>query len=450
MGKVGRPRSSGRLCRSSNHCYSGNVQIIGEASPRSPKGPTVVRRRSQEVTGAVRISPRKKRLYTIDQKVDVLNKYVKWREEGAHHYTSPIPDLRKKYPKMGPNYARELYKKMLRIGTTENQWAPGRPNGYTQETWDEMVRIIREHRERQKKPPGKTIKAELLKVFNSSGVPSVATINRKKNEMKFRTVKVEYVPVINKKKMAERKEFATAELTLLRASSGKHKKWRLTVYIDEKWFTEEKPAKAEVLARADSPLGNAKFKSKSKETKTQLTKIMYLCAVSATHGPIGCHRLDWSHHVRFNSKTGKYEPAKVDSKLLKPLWKKLHKQAKDKFGQSHDIRIVMDKAPAHISKKTKEWVKEAGFDELVLQSPTSPDFSLLDASIFPTLEKECNDCGAVSVAEIEAAVKKVWRKVDIAACKKAAERVAKNMEQSIKLNGGNYYSEGRKRSADVL
>ena len=95
-------------------------------------------------------------------------------------------------------------------------------------------------------------------------------------------------------------------------------------------------------------------------------------------------------------------------------------------------------------------MKEAGFDELVLQSPTSPDFSLLDASIFPTLEKECNDCGAVSVAEIEAAVKKVWRKVDIAACKKAAERVAKNMEQSIKLNGGNYYSEGRKRSADVL
>ena len=53
----GRHRSSGRLCRSSNHCYSGNVQIIGEASPRSPKGPTVGRRRLQEVTGAVRISP---------------------------------------------------------------------------------------------------------------------------------------------------------------------------------------------------------------------------------------------------------------------------------------------------------------------------------------------------------------------------------------------------------
>ena len=64
--------------------------------------------------------------------------------------------------------------------------------------------------------------------------------------------------------------------------------------IDEKWFTEEKPTTAKFLARADSPINDVKFKSKSKETKTQLVKLMYLCAVSPTIGPIGYYKLNWT------------------------------------------------------------------------------------------------------------------------------------------------------------
>ena len=63
------------------------------------------------------------------------------------------------------------------------------------------------------------------------------------------------------------------------------------------------------------------------------------------------------------------------------------------------------------------------------QSPNSPDFSMLDASIFPTLEKECNDKGAQTVAEIEAAVKAIWRKLNKEACEKAARRVEANMDK---------------------
>ena len=77
------------------------------------------------------------------------------------------------------------------------------------------------------------------------------------------------------------------------------------------------------------------------------------------------------------------------------------------------------------------------------QAATSPDFSHLDASIFPTLEKECNKTGASTASEIEAAVKKVWKLVTVDACQKATRRVVLNMEESVKLKGGNMYSEGR-------
>ena len=73
---------------------------------------------------------------------------------------------------------------------------------------------------------------------------------------------------------------------------------------------------------------------------------------------------------------------------------------------------------------------------------------MLDASIFPSLEKECNKKGAQTKGEIEAAVRSIWRKVNKAECEKAARRVERNMAGSVKLNGGNYYSEGKKRKAD--
>ena len=88
-------RNSSRLCRSSNHCFAGNIQLVGEASPVAPASR---KRRRTEVTGASRSSPRKRRLYELDEKVDFLQKYVKWREAGQSHWDSPLKDLRKKYP----------------------------------------------------------------------------------------------------------------------------------------------------------------------------------------------------------------------------------------------------------------------------------------------------------------------------------------------------------------
>ena len=433
-------RSSGRLCRSSNHCFAGNIHIIGEGSPLVSTGKRGRSSADAEVSGASRSSPRKKRLYEVNEKVYILKAYVKWREAGSSHWNSPMKELKKKYPTMGKNYPKDLYKKMLTIGTTASQWGGGRPAEYGEEVWNEMADIIREHRANQEAPSGKQLRVGLLKVFNYA--PSVRSINVKKAEMKFRVVLVEYRPVLTAGKMKERKLYCDVQLALY-YNPGKWKGWRLTVIIDEKWFTEEKPVKAKVLKRKGSPMGAAKFKTKSKETRTQLVKLMYLCAVSPTHGAIGYYRLNWDHHVRIDKRTGREVPAKCDSNLLKPLWKKIYQKAVTKFGQSHDIRLVLDKAPSHISKASQKNIKDAGFDECVIQAATSPDFSHLDASIFPTLEKECNKTGASTASEIEAAVKTVWKLVTAEACQKATRRVVLNMEEIVKLKGGNMYTEGR-------
>ena len=51
--------------------------------------PASRKRRRTEVTGASRSSPRKRRLYELDEKVDILQKYVKWREAGRATGTRP-------------------------------------------------------------------------------------------------------------------------------------------------------------------------------------------------------------------------------------------------------------------------------------------------------------------------------------------------------------------------
>ena len=63
--------------------------------------------------------------------------------------------------------------------------------------------------------------------------------------------------------------------------------WKRVVVVDEKWFTELKFKAPTVLERPGSPL-KKKFKGNDKETRTQLTKLMFLAAVSID-GKVGMH-----------------------------------------------------------------------------------------------------------------------------------------------------------------
>ena len=70
-------RSSGRLSASSNHCYASNIQYIGDPSPVASMARKKRSSADEEVSGASRSSPRKKRLYEANEKVYILKAYVK-------------------------------------------------------------------------------------------------------------------------------------------------------------------------------------------------------------------------------------------------------------------------------------------------------------------------------------------------------------------------------------
>ena len=148
-----------------------------------PVASASIKRRSSEVTGASKTSPRKRRLYELDEKVDILQKYVKWREAGKSSFVSPMSALKRKYPHMGKNYPKRLYDKMMKHGSVENQWGDGRPAEYTEAVWgDEMVRIIREHRAKKLAPSGRTIRNELCAVFQAKDVPSTERDHQQEEE----------------------------------------------------------------------------------------------------------------------------------------------------------------------------------------------------------------------------------------------------------------------------
>ena len=416
-----------------NHAYAGQIHYVASVAP--PTASKKSAKKPKEATGPI-VSPRKSRLHAQDMKVDCLQSYCKWQLVAAKKVDSPIPKLMQTHG-CAENYPRRLYKLMMERGTVENQWGLGRPKDYTEEVWDEMVRVIREYRdEEQAYASGASIRMELSKVFTAgTKIPSVRHTNRKKAEMKFEPVNLTYKPYMSAPTMEKRFDYSTKELPKW--------PWPRTVVIDQKWFTEKKPLKAKVLKRRGAPLKKP-FKTKQKETKTQLRKVMYMMAVSPTHGKIGKWKLNWKGHTKINKLTGATEPAGIDTEFMKPYWKKIKTEATRVFQRSDGIRLVLDKAPAHKSKKSTEYILHpdyGDFDEVTLQSPTSPDLNLLDASIFPSLERAMNKRKAFTESEIDAAVKQVWKDLTTEDCKQAAKKVKKNMEATVAIQGGNFYHE---------
>jgi uncharacterized protein YoaH (UPF0181 family) len=91
-----------------------------------------------------------------------------------------------------------------------------------------------------------------------------------------------------------------------------------------------------------------------------------------------------------------------------------------------------------VSKASKTEIGK-WFSIIEVQPPRSPDFNLLDASVFPTLEKECNKSGAVTHEQIKKAVDSIWKLVTAETMAKAVRKVKRNMRKSIELKGGNYF-----------
>eukprot|EP00966_Prymnesium_polylepis_P223871 5179509-Prymnesium_polylepis.1 len=165
---------------------------------------------------------------------------------------SPIKRLVKKY-KCHRNYPKNLHDKVLKLGTTENKWAGGRPGEFSPSCWDSMVKIIRDARPTKKRATAKKIFASMKKIRKSKKTPSKSTIQRAKAWFGFKTHKVKTKPKLSANLWAQR--LAMAEERVCDDEDA---------YIgDEKWCSEEKGTQLEYEARDDSPVdASVKFKEK--------------------------------------------------------------------------------------------------------------------------------------------------------------------------------------------
>ena len=104
------------------------------------------------------------------------------------------------------------------------------------------------------------------------------------------------------------------------------------------------------------------------------------------------------------------------------------------------IAIWLDRAPTHTAKATQRKLKQL-FDHVYLQTPKSPDFSMLDAGVFPWMERQQQKSGATTKEEIRGSVLGVWRALQPPMLKKIADRVRLNATKVIDNDGGNFYHE---------
>jgi len=168
--------------------------------------------------------------------------------------------------------------------------------------------------------------------------------------------------------------------------------------------------------------------------QTQYTKLMYLTAV-CQWGLVANIHLDPTGHTKINKK-GEEVEAKVDSAFLKLIWKKIMKAAR-KIPQlrSGKVFLMLDRASVHRSKISLEAIKEAGFT-LIDQPPRSPNLNLLDAFVFPAMERWCNELGAITKAEIKAAVDECYDKITPMMCMNAVIKSSAIWERLSGSRGG--------------
>jgi len=149
-------------------------------------------------------------------------------------------------------------------------WGPGRPEDFDTETWQIVVAIIRDFRRQGQPASSRKIKAKLVRTKTVTKVPSIVTISKRVKAMGFKLYRTQDKPFINSTIMAKRLEYA---------KWLRHEDFSRTVFVDEKQFAQQKDP-GTVLARRTSPI--KRFNPKQASTDSQLTKVMYLAAVTET------------------------------------------------------------------------------------------------------------------------------------------------------------------------
>ena len=126
------------------------------------------------------------------------------------------------------------------------------------------------------------------------------------------------------------------------------------------------------------------------------------------------------------------------------MFAKLAKQLHDDFRKLHPrghLGIWMDLAQAH--KGARAELQKLFKLGVIEQPPRSPDFNLLDAGVFPYMERRQQQEGAMTFDEIRAGVDAAYAALSDEVVTKVCNAVRANFKVALKKNGGNWYIEHR-------
>ncbi|KAL6730797.1 hypothetical protein Aduo_001735 [Ancylostoma duodenale] len=116
---------------------------------------------------------------------------------------------------------------------------------------------------------------------------------------------------------------------------------------------------------------------------------------------------------------------------------------KSKYGGY--ARLVQDNAPPHISKKTKEKLREWKVDTLDWP-PESPDLNPIEL-IWGHMKNEIRKKGPRTLSELKKAIVDYWQHLTPEVCTKYIEGIKARLRQVVQQKGGNII-EGRRRTLD--
>lgn len=384
-------------------------------------------RRKSDPAGA----PKETRLIDGDVKTSIFEAMHRWRQNGSKREESPIADLVERYG-VSRFYPDRVYKKVMNNPGTgfANKWGAGRPPVFDADVWNAVDDTIREMRGNQKPASASVIQSKLKGKFKK--VPKPRTIRKYKKVEGFKYYPIKTKPKLSFSLMAQRK---TA------AQKLRNRCFKRVVVIDEKMFSEEKGTNRGFEARPGSPVDKTiRFKGQEAETATQRLKTSFLAAATGTK-KIGIYNLTgWkAFNLDEAKRNGKKAATQITGNYISSFLSQVYDDARRVLGPGR-IDLQLDKAPCHIKKEVKAML-EGKFDEVWYQPGKSPDFNMMDAAIFPWMERAVEAAAAHTVDEINATVEACWEQLDEDMLPKVADRVRRNATTSLALEGGNFYDE---------
>jgi hypothetical protein len=140
-----------------------------------------------------------------------------------------------------------------------------------------------------------------------------------------------------------------------------------------------------------------------------------------------------------------------DFMVAKKIWRNIKKGADKLRAPGQTLLLSLDRAPGHVGKESAaELDKWRGKGNWMFQTGKMPDENSGGVFAFPFKKRTIGDLGkAIPAEDLRFSMKRAWKQVTPAVCKKARARVLRNMAMA-KVGGRNSYGESMTKTMPGL